>query len=492
MCALAGSEVRSGHTGHTIGGINMAREKLPEHTERAMAVCRNAKPESKQYELLDSKIPNLELRVNARGKEWSLRYKVKVGDKWRDKRFPLGDFPAVTVANARAAAQQARTDIARGADPMAEREKEAVQRAEEIEARAIEEASKVPVVDAFERWMKSDKPKGRSDGGNELRRVFERDVLPMLKKLMCEVSRADILAITDAILARGANRMAQSAFADIRQFFEFATEREIISANPCDQIKKSSIGKKPKPRERYLDSWEVRQLDQALRNCSLNRVTQIIYMLQIGLTCRINELCQAEWSEIDWQKREWTIPTHKNKSRREITVALSRYSISLLRELQGLTGHTAWLYPGLHESKPVNRKQASNHARDRQRPVGEKPITNRTVETRSLIVGKEQWKTHDLRRSGATLMQRMGIPTEISERCLNHAEGGTTIKTYHRHEYDPEMKRAWYLLSEALSVITGDRGVEFLKELTLDGHRDIEDQVGFLGLVKQFYVKPTD
>ncbi|MCL8307617.1 tyrosine-type recombinase/integrase [Pseudomonas putida] len=471
----------------------MSREKLPEHTERAMTACRNAKPGSKQYELLDSKIPGLELRVNARGKEWSLRYRLKVGEKWLNKRLPLGDFPAVTVANARAAAQQAKTDISRGSDPMGARQKEAELRAEEIKAKALEEASKVPVVEAFERWMRSDKPTGRADGGAELRRLFQRDVLPSLgKKTMSEVTRADILEIIDEILARGANRMAQSAFADIRQFFEFATEREIISANPCAQIKKSSIGKKPQPRERYLDPWEIRELDQALRNCSLNRVTQIIYMLQIGLTCRINELCQAAWSEIDWIRREWTIPAAKNKSRREITVALSRYSLSLLRELQGLTGHTPWLYPGLDEYKPVNRKQATNHARDRQRPVGEEPIQGRTVQTRSLVVGSEPWKTHDLRRSGTTLMQRMGIQTEVSDRCLNHTEGNKTKGVYHRHEYDTEMKRAWFLLSEALSVITGESGEKFLKELSADDHLEIEDQVGFLGLVKKFYVKPID
>ncbi len=471
----------------------MSRDKLPEHTERAMTVCRNAKPESKQYELLDSKIPGLELRINAKGKEWSLRYRVKVGDKWLNKRLPLGNFPAVTVANARADAQRAKTDISRGSDPMGERQKEAEQRAEEIKAKALEEASRISVADAFERWMKSDKPMNRADGGAELRRLFDRDVLSKIgDKTMSDVVRADILTITDDILARGANRMAQSAFADIRQFFEYATDREIIQANPCTQIKKSSIGKKPQARERFLDPWEIHQLDQALRNCSLNRVTQIIYMLQIGLTCRINELCQAAWTEINWNRREWTIPAAKNKSRREITVALSRYTLSLLRELQGLTGHTNWLYPGLDESKPVNRKQATNHARDRQRPVGEKPIQGRTVETRSLVVGGEQWKPHDLRRSGTTLMQRMGIPTEISERCLNHTEGNKTKQTYHRHDYDNEMKRAWFLLGEALSVISGEKGEKFLKELATDDHRDLEDQIGFLGLVKQYYVKPID
>lgn len=471
----------------------MTRPRLPEHTDRATTVCRTAPAESKQYELLDSKIKGLELRVNSRGKEWSLRYRVKVGEKWLNKRLPLGEFPSVTVANARSAAQQAKTDISRGADPMGRRQLEAEQRAEAIEAEAREAASRVSVAEAFERWMLSDRPSNRADGGAELRRLFERDVLTAIgKKSMPEVNQADIYSITDSILSRGANRMAQSALSDIKQFFGFATAREIIVSNPCEKIQKKEVGKKPKPRERFLDAEEIRQLDQALHKSSLNRVTHIIYMLQIAMTCRINELCQAKWSEINWIKREWTIPAERTKPRRAIKVTLSRYALALFRELQTLTGHTRWIYPGSDESKPVNRKQASNHARDRQLPEGTPPVKGRTVQTRSLVIGKEQWKTHDLRRSGTTLMQRLGVPTEISEKCLNHAEGNRTKDAYHRHDYDYEMKKAWYLLSEALSVITGDNGEKFLKALQDDDRLDLEDQLGFISLVKQFYVKPSD
>src|ERR1700712_36856 len=171
----------------------MTIERLPEHTERATSACRAAKAGSKQYELLDSKIKGLELRVNSKGKEWSLRYRVKVGEKWLNKRLPLGDFPTVSVANAPSAAQQAKADISRGADPMGQRQQEAERRAEAIEVKAKEAASRVSVADAFERWMLSDKPANRADGGAELRRSFRVDVLPKMgSKSMPEVTQADI------------------------------------------------------------------------------------------------------------------------------------------------------------------------------------------------------------------------------------------------------------------------------------------------------------
>lgn len=469
----------------------MTRERLPEHTERATTVCRNAKSGSKQYEILDGKVPGLELRVNSSGKEWSLRYRVKVGEKWQNRRSPLGEFPTVSVANARAAAQQLKADISRGADPMGLRRKEIERRAEEVKANAKAEAAKKTVQEVFETWMASDKPRNRVDNGAELRRLFQADVLPKLgQKQITDVTQADIYGITDQILARGSNRMAQSTLSELKQFFAYATLRQIISVSPAEKIKKSDIGRQPQSRERVLDPLEIRALDQALHASSLNRVTHIIYMLQIALTCRINELCQAAWSEIDWVNREWTIPAEKNKSRRPITVALSLYSLHLLSELHSLTGHTKWLYPGRDESKPVNRKQATNHARDRQLPEGRPPVNGRTVQTRSLVIGRERWVTHDLRRSGVTLMQKMGISTDVSDRCLNHAESDKIKKIYHMHNYDKEMKKAWYLLSEALYVITGTEGEKFFQACLKDESMDLEDQEGLLALIKQHYIKP--
>lgn len=87
-------------------------------------------------------------------------------------------------------------------------------------------------------------------------------------------------------------------------------------------------------------------------------------------------------------------------------------------------------------------------------------------------------------------MQNMGIITDISDRCLNHAEGSKMKRTYHLHDYEREMKKAWYLLGEALSVITGPKGDEFLQAYLDDKSKDLEEQTSFPVLVKQFYVKP--
>lgn len=69
-----------------------------------------------------------------------------------------------------------------------------------------------------------------------------------------------------------------------------------------------------------------------------------------------------------------------------------------------------------------------------------------------LIGGK--WTPHDLRRTGATMMTMLGVLPEVAERCLNHAEENKVKRIYQRHSYEKEMREAWVLLGERLSLLT--------------------------------------
>lgn len=62
--------------------------------------------------------------------------------------------------------------------------------------------------------------------------------------------------------------------------------------------------------------------------------------------------------------------------------------------------------------------------------------------------------THDLRRTGATLMAALGVRPDVIERCLNHAEENRMKRTYQRHSWAPEMAEAWRLLGDRLDLLT--------------------------------------
>ena len=64
------------------------------------------------------------------------------------------------------------------------------------------------------------------------------------------------------------------------------------------------------------------------------------------------------------------------------------------------------------------------------------------------------WKPHDLRRTGATLMNALGVLPEVAERCLNHMEENKIKRIYQRYGYETEMRQAWEKLGERLDLLT--------------------------------------
>lgn len=468
--------------------------KIPKHIKLATDACREAQPKDKQYELNDTQVPGLQLRVNpGNTKTWVLRYRIRVGETWNNRRMTLGQFPEVSVAAARKEAENKRTDIDRGADPIGERRAEALQRAEAIETEKREAVARVSVTEYFEQWIKSDKPANREDGGKAIKASFEKNVLPILgSKRMTDVRRADILQVTDTMLTRKVDRQAQITFSDMKQFFRFAVEREVLTVNPADTIKKSDIGKRQVPRDRFLPPHEIRQLHLQMKASNLNRPTQLSYMICLSTLCRVCEIAGAKWKEIDWLRKTWTIPPERAKNGEEITINLSQFAYDSFAELRTYNGDCDWCLPNTARKGAVYDKALSKHASDRQRPEGQPPLKGRTIETRSLVVGRDKWTPHDLRRSGSTLMQNLGVSTEIADRCLNHAVLSNVQQAYLHFNPLKEMNRAWQNLGKTLAVIVGPNGEAFLRELETDFHREAEDEIGLAVLVKQFHAKSTE
>ncbi|WP_312246361.1 integrase arm-type DNA-binding domain-containing protein [Stutzerimonas nitrititolerans] len=179
--------------------------------------CAKAKASDKDTYLKDSLTPGLVLRITPNGvKIWQLRYRARIGDSWASRRKGLGAFPAVTTAAARKAAASLKIDISRGHDPVEEKRKLAEQRAEEKRQRETEAARRITVNELFNRWEKVDLV-NRKDKGKEVRRMFEKDVLPYLGALAVEdVKKGHITEVTDVLLARGVNRMAKLIFSLMR------------------------------------------------------------------------------------------------------------------------------------------------------------------------------------------------------------------------------------------------------------------------------------
>ncbi|MFO6224716.1 integrase, partial [Pseudomonas aeruginosa] len=95
------------------------------------------------------------------------------------------------------------------------------------------------------------------------------------------------------------------------------------------------------------------------------------------------------------------------------------------------------------DSKTVSKLIGDRQCRFKNRS---KPLTGRHNDD-SLVLSKGtkgEWTPHDLRRTGATMMQELGVTLEIIDRCQNHLLGGSKVRRHYlHHDYAKEKTQAW-------------------------------------------------
>ena len=408
----------------------------------------NAKAIEKDLFLNDGH--GLYLRARPSGnKTWLYRYKLDNKQKWLE----LGTYPTLPLSSARLEAQKAKAQRKDGEDPVSTKKQLKVSRIAEnarLEAR-------ISVTELFDRWEKLELCNHKNKGV-EIRRMFEKDVLPAIGALPVEdVKKANISKIVDAILERGVDRTAKMILALMRQMFRFAQDRDIIEVDPTATIRKSKIGKLDMPRDRYLSEAEIKELHQKIPAANINISTQAAIYIALSTGCRIGELLKAQWKDVDLETNTWLIPAENSKNGLAMTIFLSAFASKQFKLLKSLGQSTLWCYPNRDENSHVCEKTIAKQVYDRQLQDDRKPMKNRSKHAVALTLSCGKWTPHDLRRTAATLMTALGVLPDIADKCLNHKDQKRMQRIYQLHNYDAEKKLAWKLLGERLDLLTSTK-----------------------------------
>jgi integrase len=321
--------------------------------------------------------------------------------------------------------------------------------------RQIEIANnRITVSTLFERWQKLDLI-NRKDAGKEIRRMFEKDVLPLIGIMAAEdVRKAHVINVTDALLARGVNRTAKMILALMRQMFRFAQDRDIIESDPTSSIRKAKIGGKDTVRERHLSESEIKEFNSKLPDGKLLKTTECALWIMLSTCCRIGEICKAEWQHLDLNAKTWKIPAENSKNRKPHTIYLSDFAVIQFERLVNLKNSEKWIYPNTDKTNHVCKKSITKQVSDRQLTDDRKPMSGRSKYCRTLKLAGGKWTPHDLRRTGATTMGNLGVRPDVIEKCLNHVEENKMKKTYQHQALIAEQQHAWRLLGERLELLT--------------------------------------
>jgi integrase len=197
----------------------------------------------------------------------------------------------------------------------------------------------------------------------------------------------------------------------------------------------------------------------------LNETSQLALWICLSTLSRIGETLMAEWKHADFQdfqQATWFIPKENVKGEDGKThdhlVFLSPFALWQFKALHALTGSSECFSGSDVTDMHVDVKSVTKQVGDRQEMFKEraKPLARRSQDNSLVLSGGANgcWTPHDMRRTGSTLMQRLGVQDHIIDRCQNHALGGSKARrAYLHHPYDDEKKSAWEAPGAHLDVV---------------------------------------
>lgn len=434
-----------------------------------------------------------EVRVASEGR---ISINFKYGYKWRGagEKHYCGTWPDVALSAIRAERDRARALVRSGASPSDAKRAAKIEAQATIEATIAEaarqQAEDLPLRAMFDAWL-HDGVK-RADDNAELQRSFEKDVLPLIgAKPVRAVEEGDIRAVLRAVIDRGTYRMASRIYADLVQLFAWAEARKpwralMVEGNPTKLVELAKLlphGCDPDAeRDRVLSADELRELQVKLADMEaayaaapagtkygvdrpLKKETQLALWICLSTLCRIGELLMARWEHVNLTGGEWFVPAENTKTRVSWKVYLSPFALRQFKALHALTGDTAFCFParaaaGEVPADHVCVKSVSKQIGDRQTQFKKRagPLTHRKHDN-SLTLSEGRagaWTPHDLRRTGATMMQQLGVSLDLIDRCQNHVMAGSRVRrAYLHHDYAAEKREAWAKLGERIDVLLG-------------------------------------
>lgn len=453
------------------------------------------KPENKPYVVRVSE--GLYMRVAIDGtKQWVMRFSID--GKQRDARLPekYGSKSApgfITLAEARHERERIVALAKRGIDFRAE-EKEKRETAQRLAAKEKEE--RLTVRDLYSVWLQHGV--NRQNENAEIKRLFGVDVLPFIGDIeLAKLTDSDLLDLLKRQLRRGVIRTCVVTYQDIKQMLSWGETRQpwrrlLMDGNPATLIDIELLLPDDYEDEcdRVLSAEEIyelatvfRRMEDEYRNAPdkrkarrpLSTKSQFALWICLSTLCRIGELLQAEWKHIDFAAKEWHIPAQNTKGRRgkrrPHTIFLSDFALRQFEALFKLTGSTSWCFPAKNNSKNVmeNGAKRDTHVclKSVTKQVGDRQIQfkdrkdkakGRTYSNCLVLAGGENgaWTPHDLRRTGATMMQALGVSEEVIGRCQNHTPVKKISRVYLRYDFQSEKTEAWRKLGERLDEILED------------------------------------
>lgn len=371
-------------------------------------------------------------RSGALRRTWRCYYSVTENGKRHRRKVRLGLYPATTLADARTSAARLMSEVDHGCDPFAEARKRI----------DVAERAKLTFAGLVDDYLKE-----RADLVTiaEIERELRKDVLPALgHRRPAEITPADVDRVASALLLPGRDTkvMARRIVARLKALFSYAlldapslAEKYEIVTNPAANIGRRRPGTegkfgRPRPRTRVMTDDEIWLFWNALDTSDMRPETRLSLKLVLVTAQRPGEVRQARKADLHLssQTPHWTIPADHAKNGRAHVVPLSPLACAMIAQAAERNPSSSLLFPGPHaEDVPADKVVL---------PTAMANLFRKHLSTAVPAT------PHDLRRTAATGMRKIGIARDVVSLILNHASVGVTALHYDHHDAQAERREA--------------------------------------------------
>ena len=369
---------------------------------------RKAKPAVKPYKLADEK--GLYLLIGPTGsKLWRVKYRFG----GREKLLSLGVYPDVSLKDARERRDEARKLLANGTDPGAAKKAEKLAGAERatnsFEAIARE-------------WFGKFSPTWAPSHSSKVIARLEKNVFPWIGgRPLAEITAPELLTVLRRVESRGAHDTAHRVKQECGQIFRYGIQTGRAERDPSSDLR----GALPPVRHKHMAALlEPAQVGELLRAFDAFQGTFVVRCaLQVAplVFVRPGELRKAEWAGFDLDKGEWRYLVTKTNT--EHLVPLAKQAVAILRELQALTGHGRYVFPGRDPKLPMS-DAAINAA-----------LRRMGYDTKTEITG------HGFRAMARTILhEELHVKPEVIEHQLAHKVPDALGAAYNRTKFLKERR----------------------------------------------------
>lgn len=400
---------------------------MASNTGKLTAVAiKGAKPGDKARRLFDGGGLYLEIAPSG-ARYWRQKYRFA----GKEKRLSHGVFPEVSLSAARERRDAARADLQAGRDPGL------VKRVTRMQS-ALAASTTFEAIGAD--WLEKQRKSYAAATFKKSGWLIDQ-VTPYLGvRPIAEIEPPELLAVLRRIESRGARETAHRALDKCNQIFRYAIASGLASRNPAADLRGALAPVVGRNHPALTEPKAIGALLRAIDGYEGQESTRCALRLAPLLFTRPGELRKAEWDEFDLEASEWHIPGHKMKTGNPHIVPLATQALSILRELQPLTGKKRYLFPNLNSA--------------------DAPMSENTINAalRRMGYDKDTMTGHGFRALASTRLNEMGFDEDVIERQLAHVQRNKVRRAYNRAKYLPERKRMMQAWADYLDQLRSGKG----------------------------------